>query len=190
MADANLDFRAAKSKGLVAPNQIAEREVIKLAGGEGAFKPESWWNEQLTKQINAKKFEEVSGSKMQVKQTGIMGTGGNWVDANPMMGSSPPAMGYGQKPVEGVDYRYVPTYKDVTIDVLKAIKNQSKASVIDIQRQAGELSASKKRLSRVTGGLLAGSSAPSLGESQTTGPVLGADTMLGVQSSLGSRRRT
>lgn len=193
MAERNLDFREAKSKGLVAPNKIAEQEVIKLAGGESAFKPETWWNEQLTKQINAKKFQEVSGSKLQVKSSGIMGSAGGWTDSPIGMSgfqNKPQSRGFGQEPKEGIDFRYVPTYKDVTMDVLKGITSQSKASMQEIQRLSGEKTASKKRLSRVTGGLLASASAPALGESQTTGPVLGQDTMLGVQSSLGSRRRT
>jgi hypothetical protein len=56
-------------------------------------------------------------------------------------------------------------------------------------RELGEKQASAKRLARVTGGLLAGASSPSLGETQTTGPMLGDDTMLGQSSMLGSRRR-
>lgn len=56
-------------------------------------------------------------------------------------------------------------------------------------RELGEKKAAASRVSRVTGGLLSGVKSPSLGESQTTGPMLGGDTMLGQQSMLGSRRR-
>jgi hypothetical protein len=57
------------------------------------------------------------------------------------------------------------------------------------RRELGEKKAASQRVLRVSGGLLAGASSPSLGESQTTGPMLGDDTMLGQQSMLGSRRR-
>lgn len=186
MAERNLDFREAKAKGLVAPNAIAEREVLKLAGGESAFRPESWWNEQLTKQVNNKNFQKVVGRELQVKapMTAGLVNGG-------MAGQQPiQSRVFGRQLKEGIDYQYVPIYGDATIETLKAITSQSKKSVQDLQRQSGEMSARNKRIARAAGGLLAGVKSPSLGESQTTGPVLGSDTMLGVQSSLGSRRRT
>jgi hypothetical protein len=194
MAERNLDFKEAKSKGLIAPNAIAEQEVLKLAGGESAFRPESWWNEQLTRQVNNKNFQKQTGTKLQLKSTGILGMAGNSFQDAPvgMAGRQqrPQSNVFGKQLREGIDYRYVPTYGDSTIETLKAITSQSKKSVQDLQRQSGEMSARNKRISRAVGGLLAGVKSPSLGESQTTGPVLGADTMLGVQSSLGSRRRT
>lgn len=76
----------------------------------------------------------------------------------------------------------------------KAILEEQKQRTQQVKdvggRELGEKQASAKRLARVTGGLLAGASSPSLGEIQTTGPMLGGDTMLGQSSMLGSRRRT
>lgn len=56
-------------------------------------------------------------------------------------------------------------------------------------RATGAEKATSTRAMRSVGGLLSGVKSPSLGESQTTGPMLGDDTMLGQQSMLGSRRR-
>lgn len=75
----------------------------------------------------------------------------------------------------------------------KAILEEQKERTQQIKdvggRELGEKQAASKRLSRVTGGLLSGANAPSLGTTQTTGPMLGDDTMLGQSSMLGSRRR-
>lgn len=187
MAERNIDFREAKSKGLVAPNKIAEQELIKIAGGQDVFKPESWWNEQLKKQIDAKNFQEQSGSKLQIKGSGILSP--QWVDAPMNIGgvqSLPPGNLFG-KPREGIDYRYVPTFKDVTTDVLNLIKAQSKKSVETMQAESGKFTASRKRLSRATGGLLAGTSAPM--DSLSTGPMLGDGAELGTSATLGRRTR-
>lgn len=183
MAERNIDFNEAKKLGLVAPNKIAEQETLKAAGGEKAFRPESWWNKQLTSQVNAKKFEEVSGSKRQVRATGIAGMLGAFEDSP--IGTRRSGI---LPPVEGVDYRDVPTYSDVTIDVLKAITKQSKGQVEQAQRTSGEMKARNKRLARVTGGLLAG--AQTTGASTiSTGPQLGVDDALGNDSLLGRRTR-
>lgn len=190
MAERNIDFNEAKKLGLVAPNKIAEQETLKAAGGDKAFRPESWWNKQLTSQVNAKKFQEVSGSKMQVKSSGIAGMAGGWQDASPMMGGYQPTSSgpFGRQPVEGVDFRYVPTYKDVTIDVLKAITKQSKGQVEEAQRTSGEMKSRNKRMARVTGGLLAGVQTPGA-STISTGPQLGVDDVLGNDSLLGRRTR-
>jgi hypothetical protein len=190
MAERNIDFNEAKKLGLVAPNKIAEQQTLQAAGGESAFRPESWWNKQLTSQVNAKKFQEVSGSKMQVKSSGIAGMAGGWQDASPMMGGYQPTSSgpFGKKPVEGVDYRYVPTYSDVTIDVLKAITKQSKGQVEEAQRTSGEMKSRNKRMARVTGGLLAGVQTPGA-STISTGPQLGVDDSLGNDSLLGRRTR-
>jgi hypothetical protein len=190
MAERNINFNEAKKLGLVAPNKIAEQETLQAAGGEKAFRPESWWNKQLTTQVNAKKFQEVSGSSLQVKSSGIFGSAGGWVDAPMGVGGyqQPQSYGFGQQPKEGVDYRYVPTYKDVTIDVLKAITKQSKGQVEQAQRTSGEMKARNKRLARVTGGLLAGVQTPGA-STISTGPQLGGDDSLGNDSMLGRRTR-
>lgn len=188
MAERNIDFREAKSKGLVAPNKIAEQEVINLAGGRDVFRPESWWNEQLKKQIDAKSFKEQTGTKLQIKGSGFLS--GMWTDAPPNIGGVqqlPPSSPFGPKPVEGVDYRYAPIFKDVTLDVFNAIKSQSKSSVETLQRESARMSASRRRLSRVTGGLLAGASAPM--DSLSTGPMLGDSAELGASAMLGRKTR-
>lgn len=192
MAERNINFNEAKKLGLVAPNKIAEQETLQAAGGEKAFRPESWWNKQLTTQVNAKKFQEVSGSKLQLKSTGIAGMAGDGFQDAPMgmagRQQRPQSMGFGREPVEGVDFRYVPTYKDVTIDVLKAITAQSKGQVEQAQRTSGEMKSRNRRMSRVTGGLLAGVQTPGA-STISTGPQLGVDDALGNDSILGRRTR-
>ena len=75
----------------------------------------------------------------------------------------------------------------------KAILEEQKQRTQQVKdvggRELGQKKSTASRLGRITGGLLSGSNAPSLGESQTTGPMLGDDTMLGQSSMLGSRRR-
>jgi hypothetical protein len=190
MAERNIDFNEAKKLGLVAPNKRAEAEVLKSAGGADAFKPQSWWSDQLSSQVNKAKFEEKTGSKLQVRDRGITGIGSErFVDASPMMGNTPPRSTWGEQPVEGVDYRYVDVLKDVTSSVLKKITAQSKKQVQNLQRQSGEISSRSRRLARSTGGLLAGSATPEA-SSLSKGPQLGGDDELSNGSMLGGRRRT
>jgi hypothetical protein len=56
-------------------------------------------------------------------------------------------------------------------------------------RERGQKQASSARLARVTGGLLAGAKSPNLGEVQSVGPMLGADSELGSDATLGKRAR-
>lgn len=175
MAEKNLTFKEAKAKGLVAPNAIAEQEVMKLAGGADVFKPESWWNQQLTKQIDAKDFKEISGYRTEVYQPSFMGGGGTWQPQTGIGGMGGRYGLFGEKPIT----RQVPIYKDVTADVFNKIKAQSKSQVEVTQRESGQRAASSKRVSRATGGLLAGAQ-------MTSSNDLGAGTMLGSGSSLGT----
>lgn len=192
MAERNINFNEAKKLGLVAPNKIAEQQTLQAAGGDKAFRPESWWNKQLTEQVNAKNFQEQTGTKLQIKSTGIAGMAGDGFQDAPMgmagTQQRPRSMGFGREPVNGVDFRYVPTYSDVTIDVLKAITAQSKGQVEQAQRTSGEMKARNKRLARVTGGLLAGAQTPGA-STISTGPQLGVDDSLGSDSFLGRRTR-
>lgn len=204
MAERNLNFNEAKSLGLVAPNAIAQRDVLKLAGGESAFKPESWWNQQLKKQINAKDFKKLEGFQERAS-FGNMSFGGGGGIAQGLFGGSrlvqgPPGVYEPYTTTVEVpspffmfgkstrQVTYDPVFKDVTLNVLKAIKKQSKQAVVAAQRGAGEQTASRKRLSRVTGGLLASASAPAV-DSLSTGPMLGGEAELGGQSMLGRRTR-
>jgi len=193
MAERNIDFNEAKKLGLIAPNKRAEAEILKSAGGPDVFKPQSWWSDQLSSQVNKVDFKEKIGSELQVKQRGMAGINGTQFVKAPigMSGLSqvPTGSPFGQKPVEGVDYRYVDVFKDVTSGVLKNITAQSKKQVQDLQRQSGEASSRGRRLARATGGLLAGSATPAA-SSLSKGPQLGGDDVLSNGAMLGGKRRT
>lgn len=186
MAERNISFNEAKTMGLVAPNAVAEQEVLKLAGGESALRPESWWNQQLTNQINAKNFQTLLG----FREDSLTGLGRPLIQGPPGQTTAftinVPSETWGN--ISQTQKRYVPVYQDVTIDVLKAITAQSKKSVQELQRETGEAGASRKRLARVTGGLLAGTQAPSMG-AVSSGPMLGSEEGLGTSSTLGRRTR-
>jgi len=185
MAEKNIDFNEAKKLGLIAPNKIAEAETLKAAGGIGTFRPQSWWSNQLSSQINKTNFQEKSGSKLQIKSMGM--DGDQFRDATPSMGGQTlPSMGFGQKPKEGVDYRNVDTFKDVTSSTLSKITGSSKKQVEDLQRQSGELSARKKRITRSASGLLSGASSPAT-SSLSKGPILGGDDLLSKKTMLGKK---
>jgi hypothetical protein len=74
----------------------------------------------------------------------------------------------------------------------KAILEEQKQRTQQIKdvgrRELGEKQASAKRIARVTGGLLAGAQAPAL-DNLSTGPMLGAESGLGTESTLGRRTR-
>lgn len=55
-------------------------------------------------------------------------------------------------------------------------------------RESGQRKASSARLARVTGGLLSGAQSPNLGEVKSVGPMLGAESGLGEEVSLGKKR--
>jgi hypothetical protein len=188
MAEKNIDFNEAKKLGLIAPNKIAEAETLEAAGGLGTFKPQSWWSNQLSSQINKTNFQEKSGSKLQIKSMGM--DGNQFRDATPSMGGQTlPSMGFGQNPKKGVDYRYVDTFKDVTSSTLSKITGASKKQVESLQRQSGENSARKKRITRSTSGLLSGASSPSA-LSLSRGPQLGGNDVLSNGAMLGGKRMT
>ena len=80
--------------------------------------------------------------------------------------------------------RFPSTAKNKTISALKTQTETIKAAT---GREIGAAEAVTKRVARSRSGLLASSSAP-IGN-ETVGPMLGADSMLGQESRLGSRRR-
>lgn len=195
MAERNINFNEAKSLGLVAPNKIAERETLKAAGGESAFRPESWWNKQLTSQIDAKNFREVKGFR--ASSSGTPSMSGGLYGINPIVKGPEGQTESFTRTVErrnqfGVPsyetITYTPVFEDATINVLKAITAQSKGQVEQAQRTSGEMKARNRRMSRVTGGLLAGVQTPGA-STISTGPQLGVDDALGNDSLLGRRTR-
>ena len=195
MAEKNIDFNEAKKLGLIAPNKIAEAETLKAAGGIGTFRPQSWWSNQLSSQINKTNFQEKSGSKLQTKSMGMDGS--KFRDSTPSMSmggkssgiAKPPSIGFGQKAREGIDYRYVDTFKDVTSSTLSKITAASKKQVEDLQRQSGENSARKRRITRSASGLLSGASSPAT-SSLSKGPILGGDDFLSKKTMLGKKGGT
>ena len=194
MAEKNIDFNEAKKLGLIAPNEIAEAETLKAAGGVVTFRPQSWWSNQLSSQINKTNFQEKTGSRLQIKSMGMLGA--KWIDApSSLLGMNsgpaklPLSQGPRRKPIEGVDYRYVDTFKDVTSSTLSKITGSSKKQVEDLQRQSGENSARKKRITRSTSGLLSGASFPSVSK-LSKGPQLGGDDFLSNGAMLGGKRMT
>jgi hypothetical protein len=196
MAERNINFNEAKKLGLVAPNKIAEKQTLQAAGGESAFRPESWWNQQLNKQVNSKDFKEIIGFRSNSAANTNM-HGGLYGVQNPIVkGPEGQTEAYTEKVFRQNQFgvpkyqtvTYNPVYEDATINVLKAITAQSKGQVEQAQRTSGEMKARNRRMSRVTGGLLAGVQTPGA-SAITTGPQLGVDDALGNDSLLGRRTR-
>lgn len=72
--------------------------------------------------------------------------------------------------------------------ILEEQKNRTKTIVDTGRRELGEKKASSLRLTRATGGLLAGAASPAA-SALSKGPQLGGDDVLGIGSMLGGKRR-
>ena len=209
---AALDFGMAKARGLIAPSQSYEENVISKAGGRNVFKSEDWWNKQLDVGIKEGSFKEKTTERVSPGVFAGRGTFDSKVrrkgyeSATPVYeeryirrgrGSGPQYLSINtpnvdtkrymvQKNIIGYDATKT---KDVTQNVLNQISKQSKRQAERIKSEGATERASKKRLTRGTGGLLAKAPIPGT-EGMATGlPVLG-EGGLGIGSTmLGQRQK-
>jgi len=209
---AALDFGMAKARGLIAPSQSYEENVISKAGGRNIFKSEDWWNKQLDVGIKEGSFKDKTTERVAPGVFSGRGTFDSIVrrkgyeSATPVYeeryikrsrGSGPQYLPIDtpnvdtkrymvQKNIIGYDATKT---KDVTQNVLNQISKQSKRQTERIKSEGAKERASKKRLTRGTGGLLAKAPIPGT-EGMATGlPVLG-EGGLGIGSTmLGQRQK-
>ena len=209
---AALDFGMAKTRGLIAPSQSYEENVISKAGGRNVFKSEDWWNKQLDVGIKEGSFKEKTTERVSPGVFSGRGTFDSKVrrkgyeSATPVYeeryirrgrGSGPQYLSIDtpnvdtkrymvQKNIIGYDATKI---KDVTQNVLNQISKQSKLQTERIKSEGATERASRKRLTRGTGGLLAKAPIPGT-EGMATGlPVLG-EGGLGIGSTmLGQRQK-
>lgn len=209
---ASLDFGMAKSRGLIVPFAQYETDIIKKAGGRGVFKSEDWWNKELDAAIKKGKFEEKETTRINdprffsPKHRGQQ----SWsfqrmVESKGYESATPIYQEKYSKRVRGRGPQFLPITtpnvdrnrygiikevigfdatktKDVTENILNKVTAQSKRRVKDIKRETATESASRSRLRRGTGGLMA--KARPFGDKPQTGlPALGAGG-LGITASL------
>lgn len=209
---ASLDFGMAKTRGLIVPFAQYETDIIKKAGGRSVFKSEDWWNKELDAAIKKGKFEEKETTRINdprffsPKGRGQQG----WsfqrlVESKGYESATPITEKYYMRRGRGGPTQTLPITtpnvdlsrymvrertigfdatktKDVTEDILNKVTAQSKRRVKDIKRETATESASRSRLRRGTGGLMA--KARPFGDKPQTGlPALGAGG-LGITASL------
>lgn len=89
-----------------------------------------------------------------------------------------------------IDWLYIPQeYPNARAATDRFFANISKGIKSEGQREMGKLEATSKRAKRAAGGLLASAASPSLGTGAgSSGPMLGEQSNLGQESSLGMRR--
>ena len=200
-----MDFGMAVAAGIIPKAQKAQKDLINLAGGRNVFKSEGWWNTQIDKQIKSGYREKETGTEYMTK-SGKYVLGKKTVTtpnvlydfSGPQTVYTPPKdaliTGYNQSSIQ---YGYIktPIYKTRQVDVyagredftegeLSDITKSAKRGAEAIKRTAAESKASKRRLSRATGGLIGKAIQP--GQAPATGlPALGAGGLGITESILG-----
>lgn len=203
---AALDFGMAKARGIFAgTTPEMEKELLRLAGGKkNTFKSEAFWSQQVTKLIKEglPKYEKgtefktrsgdfVLGKRQRQYVSGYNPTIGN---TDSRIAYAPPRdaviTGYG-----GSGFFVRPIYETRSVDVitperteltqaqLDKITQGSKDSLKRTKADLEKLKASRKRLTRGTGGLVAKAALPGTEGMATGMPILG-ETGLGLTSSL------
>ena len=208
---ASIDYGMALARGYIADTPTYKADILKKVGGANVFKQESWWNEQLNKAIK-EGFKEKTTERVSPGVFSGRGTFDSRVrrkgyeSAIPVYeeryikrsrGSGPQYLPIDTPNVDTRRYRvqkniigYDATKtKDVTQNVLNQISKQSKRQTERIKSEGAKERASKKRLTRGTGGLLAKAPIPGT-EGMASGlPVLG-EGGLGIGSTmLGQRQK-
>jgi len=200
-----MDFGMAVAAGIIPKAQKARQDLINLAGGRNVFKSEGWWNRQIDKQISEGYREKETGTEYMTK-SGQYVLGKRTVTTPSILydfsGSKtqylPPQdaliTGYTQ-PLLQYGFTKKPIYKTRQVDVygqsgredftegeLSDITKSAKRGAETVKRTAAESKASKRRLSRATGGLVGKAMQP--GQAPATGlPELGT-TGLGLTAGL------
>ena len=212
---AALDFGMALARGMLPKSEIAQKDLLNLAGGRNIFKSEDWWNKAVDKQIKEGFRESEKGTEYLTKsgqyvlgkrtasQGANIGLAYGFGGGGPSVSYSAPTdakiLGYrlpsvilggpsGQTPI--YETRQVEVYgdfsprKDYTAGELKDIETAAKRGAEQAKRTAAETQATKRRLSRATGGLMGKARAE--GEAPATGlPALGEGGLGIVGSILG-----
>jgi len=197
-----LDLGMAKARGLVAPVKGAEEYLTKQAGGASVFKSEDWWNKQYdqiiregfteTQRVAPGTFSGRGSFQNLVRQKG-------YESATPVYDERYIRRSRGAGPqylpisTPNVDpRRYMKQSYLIGYDAVKrttasqsdldAITAASQASTRRAQAEVEKVKASRKRLSRGTGGLIAKAITP--GTKADTGlPQLG-ETGLGIGTAM------
>ena len=192
---AALDFGMAKARGLLPPIAEFEAEIVKRAGGKNIFKSEDWWSNQYNTLIkegmpgkektrteyltrgpfNEERYMPKPFGIMQQYPQGTVFTGGYGTPSKPVTRQ----VGTGEFERRNMSQAEL----DKTVA-------QSKRQTERIKSEGAKERASRKRLTRGTGGLLAKAPIPGT-EGMATGlPVLGEGglgiglTMLGQRQKL------
>lgn len=202
---AALDFGMAKARGLIAPSTQYETDVIAKAGGRNVFKSEDWWNKQLDIGVKEGRFKESVTERVAPGTFAGRGSFQNLVRQKGYESATPVyeeryirrSRGAGPQylPIStpNVDpRRYMKQSYLIGYDAVKrttasqsdldAITAASQASTRRAQAEVEKVKASRKRLSRGTGGLIAKAITP--GTKADTGlPQLG-ETGLGIGTAM------
>lgn len=203
-----MDFGMAVTAGIIPASKEAQKDLLKLAGGREVFKSESWWNKAVDKQISSGYRESEKGTEYMTKSGQYVlgkrtvspgakilygGSGGPTISyqapENALIKGYTPFVGglYGKPSRPIYQTRQVDVFgasgrEDFTAGELTDIEKRAKRGAERVKREAGEKTASKKRLVRGTGGLVGKARAP--GDTPATGlPELGT-TGLGMTAGL------
>jgi len=176
-----LDFGMALARGLVAHDKDYQTTVKKAAGGGGVFKSEDWWSSQLDKAIKGKFTKTTQEAKRPI---GFEARGGardhSIISAKPV---------YGQRVGRNRPIQHWEVVRDVTKQALAGILKQSKQTTERVKSKSAKVKASRRRLSRATGGLLSKTRIPGTDGMSTGLPDLGAGGLGIVGSILGSKAK-
>ena len=207
---ATLTFQQALARGMLPKAKTAQEELMSLAGGMNTFKSEDWWNKAVDKQISkgygkketGKEYLTKSGEYVLGRRT--VSSGGNVLyggGGGPITSYQAPEdafiTGY-TKSRGNILYGYAPPspiYETREVDVfggkvgteyftskeLKDIQKSSKMGAEQVKKTVAATKASKKRLSRATGGLMgkARVGAPEIGPALGTTGLRMEDSILG-----------
>jgi hypothetical protein len=205
---AALDFGMALARGMLPTAQKAQKDLLDLAGGRNIFKSEDWWNKAVDKQIS----EGYRPEKIQTEylvDTGLAQSGvtprasgitayvpdkpgildsrqipKGAIQTNPNRFQGGITLEPAKYITREVSLGFENNRKYFDVDELKDIASSAKAGAQRIKRESAATKASKKRLSRATGGLI--SKARVEGEAPATGlPALGEGGLGIVGSILG-----
>jgi len=64
---AALDFGMAMARGMLPKSELAQKDLLNLAGGRNIFKSEDWWNKAVDKQISSGYRESEKGTEYLTK---------------------------------------------------------------------------------------------------------------------------
>ncbi len=204
---AALDFGMALARGMLPTAQSAQKDLIDLAGGRNVFKSEDWWNKAVDTQISEGMRKQERGLEYMTKsgqwqagvrslQKAVAHTIGSFdrvsyiAPENALITGYTPVFGglYGppsRQPIYQTRSAQLFTgedRQDFTAGELKDIERSAKSGAQQAKRTSAESKATKRRLSRATGGLMGKARQP--GDEPSTGlPALG-EGGLGITGSI------